>query len=148
MHTCVIRAQYINSPRPSDAHMRQQSGLSPGRRQAIIWTSAGILWIEPLGINSEILIEVNILYSRKCIWNVVQKMGGILFRPRCVKPHWYILHRQMRHRNWNVVAWTALFSLDTWQAVIFTTSNTWRDVTWQTTVSTNFTCRLSNSHFH
>ena len=35
------------------------NGLSPGRRQAIIWTNAGILWIGPLGINfSEILIEI------------------------------------------------------------------------------------------
>ena len=34
-------------------------GLSPGRRQAIIWTNAGILLIGPLGINfSEILIEI------------------------------------------------------------------------------------------
>ena len=35
------------------------NGLSPGRHQAIIWTSAGILLIGPLGTNfSEILIEI------------------------------------------------------------------------------------------
>ena len=35
------------------------NGLSPGRRQAIIWTNAGILLIEPLGTNfSEISIEI------------------------------------------------------------------------------------------
>ena len=35
------------------------NGLSPGRRQAIIWTNAGKLLIGPLGINfSEILIEI------------------------------------------------------------------------------------------
>ena len=35
------------------------NGLSPGRRQAIIWTSVGILLIGPLGTNfSEILIEI------------------------------------------------------------------------------------------
>ena len=35
------------------------NGLSPGRRQAIIWTNAGILWIRPLGTNfNEILIEI------------------------------------------------------------------------------------------
>ena len=34
--------------------------ISPGRRQAIIFTNAGILLIWPLGINfSEILIEIN-----------------------------------------------------------------------------------------
>ena len=27
------------------------NGLSPARRQAIIWTTAGILLIEPLGTN-------------------------------------------------------------------------------------------------
>ena len=35
------------------------NGLSPGRRQAIIWTNAGILLIGPLGTNfSETLIGV------------------------------------------------------------------------------------------
>ena len=34
-------------------------GLSPGRRQAIMWTNAGILLNGPLGTNfSEILIEI------------------------------------------------------------------------------------------
>ena len=38
------------------------NGLSPGRRQAIIWTNAGILVIGPLGISfSEILFEINTL---------------------------------------------------------------------------------------
>ena len=35
------------------------NGLSPGRRQAIIWTNAGILLIRPLGTNfNEMLIEI------------------------------------------------------------------------------------------
>ena len=35
------------------------NGLSPGRRQAIIWTNAGILLIGPYGTNfSEILIKI------------------------------------------------------------------------------------------
>ena len=35
------------------------NGLLPDRRQAIIWTNAGLLLIEPLGTNfSEILIEI------------------------------------------------------------------------------------------
>ena len=34
-------------------------GLSPGRRQATVWTNAGVLLIEPLGKNfSEIIIEI------------------------------------------------------------------------------------------
>ena len=36
------------------------NGLSPGRRQAIIWTNAGILLIGPLGTNlNEILIKIH-----------------------------------------------------------------------------------------
>ena len=36
------------------------NGLSPGRRQAIIWTNAGILLIETLGTNSsEILFDIH-----------------------------------------------------------------------------------------
>ena len=49
MHLCVNKLSTIVS----------DNGLSPGRRQAIIWTSAGILLIGPLGTNfSEILIEI------------------------------------------------------------------------------------------
>ena len=43
------------------------NGLSPGRRQAIIWTNAGILLIGPLGTNfSEILIKI--------VWFLFKKM--------------------------------------------------------------------------
>ena len=42
------------------------NGLSPGRRQAIIWTNARILLIGPLGTNfSEILIEIYTFSSTK-----------------------------------------------------------------------------------
>ena len=52
-HICVGKLTIIGS----------DNGLSPGRRQAIIWTNAGILLIEHLGTNfSEILF-----HSRKCI---------------------------------------------------------------------------------
>ena len=47
-HICVSKLIIIGS----------DNSLSPGRRQAIIWTNAGILLIGPLGTNfSEILIE-------------------------------------------------------------------------------------------
>ena len=46
-HICVSKLAIIGS----------DNGLSPGLRQAIIWTNAGILLIWPQGINvSEILI--------------------------------------------------------------------------------------------
>ena len=42
------------------------NGLSPGWRQAIIWTNAGILLIWPLGTNfSEILIEIDTFSFKK-----------------------------------------------------------------------------------
>ena len=53
------------------------NGLSPaGRRQAIIWTSAGILLIEPLGIKfSEILIEIDIFSLKKYTWKCCLQNG-------------------------------------------------------------------------
>ena len=49
------------------------NGLSPDRRQAIIWTNAGILLIGPLGTDfSEILIKI-------------QTMAFILSWPQYVK---------------------------------------------------------------
>ena len=48
-HICVVKLTLISS----------DNGLSPERRQAIIWTNAGILLIGPLGTNfSDILIEI------------------------------------------------------------------------------------------
>ena len=49
MHICVNKLAIISS----------DDGLSPGRRQAIIWTNAGILLIGPSRTNfSEILIKI------------------------------------------------------------------------------------------
>ena len=45
------------------------NSLSPGRRQAINWTYAGILLIGPLGTNfSELLIEIKTFSFKKSIW--------------------------------------------------------------------------------
>ena len=42
------------------------NGLSPGQRQAIIWTNIGILWIGPLGRNlNEILIAIHTFPFKK-----------------------------------------------------------------------------------
>ena len=49
-HICVGNLTIIGS----------DNGLAPGRRQAIIWTNAGILLIGPLGTNvSEIVFEIH-----------------------------------------------------------------------------------------
>ena len=53
------------------------NGLSPGRRQAIIWTNAGIFLIGPYGINSsEILIAILTFHSRKWVWKCRLRNGG------------------------------------------------------------------------
>ena len=55
-HICVGKLTIIDS----------DNGLSPGRRQAIIWTNAGILLIGPLGTNfSEIFIKILTFSFRK-----------------------------------------------------------------------------------
>ena len=48
------------------------NGLLTGRRQAIIWTNAGILLIRPLGTNFCETIFI-IFHSRKCIWKCYLK---------------------------------------------------------------------------
>ena len=59
------------------------NGLSPSRRQAIIWTNAGILLIGPLGTNfSEILIGIHTFSFKKM--HLKWKMRAILSRPQCV----------------------------------------------------------------
>ena len=56
MHICVSKLNIIGS----------DNGLSPGRRQAIIWNYAGILSIPTLGTNfSEIVIEIQIFSLTK-----------------------------------------------------------------------------------
>ena len=55
-HICVSKLTIIGS----------DNGLSPGRRQTIIWTNAGILLIGPLGTNfSEILIGIQTFSVKK-----------------------------------------------------------------------------------
>ena len=57
------------------------NGLAPSRRQAIIWTNAGILLIEPLGTNfSEILILIQIFSFKK----MRLKMSSAKWRPFCL----------------------------------------------------------------
>ena len=70
-HICVRKIIIIGS----------DNGLSPGRRQAIIWTNAGILLIDPIGTNfSEILIEVH-TFSYKQTHLKMSSAKWRLFRP-------------------------------------------------------------------
>ena len=69
-HICVSKLTIIGS----------DNGLPPGRRQAIIWTNAGILLMGPLGTNfSEILIEFYTFSFKK----MHKKMSG-KWQPFCL----------------------------------------------------------------
>ena len=70
-HICVNKVTIIGS----------DNGLAPGRRQAIIWTNAGIFLIGPLGTNfSEILIEIDTFSLKK----MRLKMSSATWRPFCL----------------------------------------------------------------
>ena len=70
-HICVSKLTIIGS----------DNGLSPGRRQAIIWTNAGILLIGPLGTNfSQILVEIYTFSFKK----MRLKGSSAKWRPFCL----------------------------------------------------------------
>ena len=70
-HICVDNLAIIGS----------DNGLSPGRRQAIIWTNAGILLIGPWGTNfSELLIGIHTFSFKK----IHLKMSSVKWRPFCL----------------------------------------------------------------
>ena len=79
MHICINNLTIIGS----------DNALSPGGRQAIVWTNAGILIIGPLGTNiSEIWIWIPIFSFKK----MCSKMWSGKWRPCClgfnVLNHW------------------------------------------------------------
>ena len=92
MATMILsRGRWVNSLRLSDAYMRRKltiigsdNGLSPGRRQAIIWTTAEILLIGLLGTNfSEISIRIETFSFKK----IHLKMSSAKWCPFCLGPN-------------------------------------------------------------
>ena len=70
-HICVSKLTIIGS----------DNGLSPGRRQAIIWNNTGLLLIEPFGTNfSEISIGIQRFSFKKMHLN----MSSAKWRPFCL----------------------------------------------------------------
>ena len=70
-HICLNKLAIIGS----------DNGLSPGRRQAIIWTNAGVLFIGPLGTNfSEIQIGIQTFSYKK----MHLKMSSVKWHPFCL----------------------------------------------------------------
>ena len=93
-HICVSKLTSIAS----------ENGLSPGRRQAIIWNNAGILSIGLLGTNfSEILIEVLIFSFKK----MRLKVSSAKWRPFCLGLNvltaflcWWCRHENLPRPRW------------------------------------------------
>ena len=88
-HICVSKLTIIGP----------DNGLSPGRRQAIIWTNAGILLIGPLGTNfSENLIGIQTFSFKK----MSLKMSSAKWRPFCLGLNvltwhaWYMENLQLQ----------------------------------------------------
>ena len=119
-HICVGKLTIIGS----------DNDLSPGRRQAIIWTNAGILLIGSLGTNfSEILIEIQTISFRK----MHLKMSSAKWRPFCLG------FNELSTNHYSDVTWVSycLFTIlvrwitkenQSWVSLPFvrgTTSNWW-----------------------
>ena len=77
MHICISNLTIIGS----------DNGLSPGRRQAIICTNAGILLFRTSETNlREILLQNSYIFIQEnALENVVWIMATILSQPQCVK---------------------------------------------------------------
>ena len=115
-HICVGNLTIIGS----------DNGLSPGRRQAIISTSADILFIGPLGTNfSEIFIEIKTFSFKKSVWKCRLRNGGhFASASMCYAPSHY------QNQWWLIVRWTLRkksFLSKIWN---------WRKCNWK--------CRLQN----
>ena len=93
------------------------SGLSPGRHQAIIWTNAGILLTGPLGTNfSEILIVIQTFSFKK----MDLKISSAKWRPFCLGlnvlrpvPEGFVVtmhERAWEHQVWwDVLVWHSFY---------------------------------------
>ena len=100
-HICVSKLTSIGS----------DNGLSPGRRQAIIWTNAWILLIVPLGTNfSEILIKILTFSFTK----MRLKVSSAKWRPFCLGLNVLKATFAMRwcgHWNYGSPAWISAVEL-------------------------------------
>ena len=79
-HKCVTKS--LNLP-----PLVSGNGLSPGRRQTIIWANAGIVLIGTLKTNLSEIFNQNwyIFIQENAFENIVWKMAAILSRPQCIK---------------------------------------------------------------
>ena len=119
-HVCASKLTIIGS----------DNGLLPDRRQAIIWTNAGISLIGPARTNfNEILIEILYIFIKEYAFEtVVCEMAAILSRPQCVKKAHLIHVAWPRGRiMWCLLwvrslifasrQWTHCCPVDTWRKI-------------------------------
>ena len=106
-HICISKLNIIGS----------DNGLSPGRRQAIIWTNAGILLIRPLVTNfSEIWIRIQTFSFKKMHLQVSSAKGrpfchglNVLRKDTARYQEWTVLLR-LRRRG-DVEAWLSCYQV-------------------------------------
>ena len=98
-HICVSRLTITCS----------DNGLSPGRRQAIIWTNAGILLIGALGTNfSENSIEIlAFLFTKMRL-----KVSSAKWRPFCLGLNVLIFHEYDTMTSWHRNVFRSLPSVE------------------------------------
>ena len=86
------------------ATIGSDNGWSPGRPQDIIWTSAWISLIEPLGANfRETLIEIHIFSLKKCIWKCRLEDGGhFVSASMCLAMPYGIRYLDLRMMAWHL----------------------------------------------
>ena len=102
-HICVSKTTIIGS----------DNGLSPGRRQAIIWTNAGILLIGPLGTTfSEFFIGTQTFSFKK----MYLKMSSAKWRPFCLGLNVLI---SACYRTGRVSAWTIAYLIHIYMFIIY-----------------------------
>ena len=111
-HICVSKLIIIGS----------DNGLPPGRRQAIIWNNAGILFIGPLGTNfNEIVIKIRAFSFKK----MHLKMSSGKRRSFCLGLNVLSWHLDVAADNTNVfrhskdVTWVLLVATTGHQRKVF-----------------------------
>ena len=130
-HICVRRLTITGS----------DNGLSPGRRQAIIWTNAGILLIGPLGTNfSENSLEILTFSFTK----MRLKVSSAKWRPFClglnVLTHWHLVTISMSS---STSVWVRL---STWRPRSLCHFVTWTNVDFTYYQCGSVTLTLDSSH--
>ena len=93
------------------------NGLSPGRRQSIIWSNAGILLIRPLGTNfSEMLIEILTVSLKKMYW----KGSPAKWRP------FYFFLNVLNKAPRNVITWEPIKDRCAYTMRYSVTASSWK----------------------